>query len=152
MDTNKTKTKPGFPIPTPPSVERQRIFKRRALTNLSDNELLVYPETSLPKAGETMEFNPLAGIAVEELIARIVLKNLSEAHIVFIVVDDSHDAPHGHIGDVLDHDRKVIANGLSDEWHDIGWTGEVNDLAWDLYYVAKPLFAKNDKLEIIIKP
>lgn len=152
MDTNKTNTKPGFPMPTPPSVERQRIFKRRTLTTLSDEELSVYPEVSLPQLGKIIEFNPLAGIAIEESIARIILKNSPEAQIVFVIVDESHDAPHGHIGDVLDHDRKVIANGLTDQWHDLGWTGEVNDLAWDLHYVAKPLFTKNGKLEIIIKP
>ena len=152
MDTKETKANSRFPMPTAPSVERQRIFKRRALATLSDEELLAYPEPNLPIEGKTQEYNPLAGIAVEESIARIVLKNIPEAHIVFIIVDESHDAPHGHIGNILDHDRQVIANGLSDEWHDLGWTNEANDLAWDLHYIARPLFAKTGRLEVIVKP
>ena len=142
-----TKNKPSFPLPTVPSVERQRIFKRRALATLSDEELSAYPDG---KATGTP--NSLEGIAVEETLARLVSKNLPEAQIIYVVVDDSHDAPHGHIGDILDHDRKLIANGLSDEWHDLGWTNEANDLAWDLHYVAKSLFNETNRIEIIIKP
>lgn len=148
-------TNPG--IPKPPSVEQQRIMKRRTMSKLTEEELWSYPDASLPATGHLLEdkpFNPLAGIAVEESICRIIAKHIPEASIIVIVEDSSHDSPHGHIQHILDKEQNILADGGSDEWHDLDWTGEVNDLAWDLHYLASPLFVTHrgyHHLDLIVK-
>lgn len=142
MSTSDPKAR-AIPLPSQPSVEQQRIMKRRSMVNLTEEELWNYPDASIPKPEELFKhrpFSPLAGIAIEESICRIIAKHIPEARVVVIIEDTSHDSPHGHIQYILDKEQHILMDGGSDEWHDLDWTNEANDLAWDLYYIASPLF------------
>lgn len=132
-----------FPLPTAPSAFTQRVMKRRALKSLSNENLF---EVGIPDKAlaPTNDNDSLLAIGIEELIARLVLVALPEAHTIQLVEDISHDDPHGHVGKIFDVNHALLADGFSDEWHNLDWTHEVDEAAWDFHHYGKVLFTKKD--------
>lgn len=139
MTTNDIRTNRPKIIPRPPSVQAQRAAKRRVLALLSDDELCDLED---PVPADAVTVIPLAGIAIEETLARIISEQFPEAVAVIIVEDNSHDDPHGHVGTIIDSNGDTLMDGRTDTWHDLEWTDEVDELAWDLHYLARPIFVE----------
>ena len=76
----------------------------------------------------------------EESIARAVAENLPGAHEVVLYEDHSHDAPHAHVRHVLDVHGEVLIAANGDDWHELEWTPEVDELVWDLYHLDRAGF------------
>jgi hypothetical protein len=140
MTTNDMTTHRAKIVPRPPSVSAQRAAKRRVLALLSDDELCDLED---PVPADAYTVIPLAGIAIEETIARIILEQFPTAVAVIVVEDSSHDDPHGHVGPIIDENGDCLLDGRTDAWHDLEWTSEVDDLAWDLHYLARPIFTED---------
>jgi hypothetical protein len=73
--------------------------------------------------------------ALQEQIGRAVWVALPSAATVVLYEDRSHDAPHAHVRAVLDADGATLADGTGDWWHEQDWTGNVDELVWDLYHL-----------------
>lgn len=76
----------------------------------------------------------------EEQLSRIVLENIPEAVEIVLYEDRSHDAPHGHALHVVDASGKVLMEGTGDDWHDAGWTADVDEYIWDIYNLDRQGF------------
>ncbi len=76
----------------------------------------------------------------EEQLSRIVIVNIPEAVEIVLYEDKSHDAPHGHVLHVVDKDGKILMEGTGDDWHDAGWTSEVDEYVWDIYNLDRQGF------------
>jgi hypothetical protein len=72
----------------------------------------------------------------------IVLNNLPHAKYVLLYEDHSHDAPHGHVEVFLDETQHAIE--LSEDWHDLAWSSEVDEYVWDIYNLGKEYFTLVD--------
>lgn len=135
MSTSQT-----FPLPSAPSISTQRVMKRRALKPLSGDALYEVGIPSDAKDRLSYANDPLVAIGIEDAIARAILDRFPEAHRIEIFEDISHDAPHGHIGKVLDERKNLLIDGTSEEWHNLEWTRSVDEDAWDFHYYAYELF------------
>lgn len=76
----------------------------------------------------------------EELIARTVSTHMPAAAVVLLREDTSHGGPHGHVYQVLDADENVLMDAEGEDWHNLEWTGEVDEYAWDLHYLGRDRF------------
>lgn len=79
--------------------------------------------------------------ALEALIATRVAQAMPDASAVLFYEDRSHDAPHGHIRAVCAEDGTVLLAGTGDEWHDLAWTHEIDELVFDLFTVDRARFS-----------
>lgn len=69
----------------------------------------------------------------------IIQKFFPEAKYLVVYEDHSHDAPHGHIDVILDEAMHKIE--ISEDWHDLEWSHEVDELIWDIYTLSKEYFS-----------
>jgi hypothetical protein len=84
------------------------------------------------------------------MLARIVHAQLPTAKFIILYEDHSHDAPHGHIESFLDESGHLI--DLGEDWHDIPWGSEVDELVWDIYNLAKEHFTTSgDKRRFVVE-
>jgi hypothetical protein len=76
----------------------------------------------------------------EELLGREVVRNIPDAVTLILVEDTSHGQPHGHISVVLDEHGNVLHDGMSDAWHDLPWTTDIDELVWDVHTLGREAF------------
>lgn len=91
----------------------------------------------------------VAAYSIKKMIA-LVKSQLPDAAYIVLYEDHSHDAPHGHIEAFLDSTEHTIK--LEQDWHDLSWSNEVDEVVWDIYHLAKEHFILNDgKRRMLIK-
>lgn len=78
----------------------------------------------------------------EEMISRMVKQHLPEAAEIVLYEDHSHDEPHAHVKHIVDHSGAILIEGVSDEWHDLPWSNETDELVWDLYHLDRTGFIR----------
>lgn len=78
--------------------------------------------------------------ATEELLARLICEHFPTAVSIVLYEDTSHDAPHGHLEQIIDADGHVIMLGTSNEWHDFAWAQEADEYVWDLHHLDRDGF------------
>lgn len=89
-------------------------------------------------------------IQTMDMLARTVHVQLPEAKFIVLYEDHSHDAPHGHIESFLDESGHTI--DLGEDWHDVPWGTEVDELVWDIYNLAKEHFVTSgDKRRLVVE-
>lgn len=80
----------------------------------------------------------------------LIIEQVPEVAYVILYEDHSHDAPHGHIEALLDASQHSI--NLGGDWHDLGWTNEVDEYVWDVYNLGKEYFSlTGGKRRLLIK-
>lgn len=78
----------------------------------------------------------------EEMLSRMVKEHFPESVEIVLYEDHSHDAPHAHVKHVVNSEGLILIDGTSDEWHDLSWTPDVDELVWDLYNLDRQGFQR----------
>lgn len=78
--------------------------------------------------------------ATEELLARLIATHIPEAAEIVLYEDTSHDAPHGHLEQIIDANGHVVMHGTSDHWHDLPWAQEADEYVWDIHHLDRDGF------------
>lgn len=93
-----------------------------------------------------------AALACHSKLAEIISQHYPEAQTIILYEDRSHDAPHGHLEGILDVNGSLIISGTSDEWHELDWSADADDLIWDTYHLGSHLFNTLDgKRRLVIR-
>lgn len=117
--------------------DRARLSSRAVFAGVSDDAVAADLEAFwAARVSATRQLTA----ATEETLARIVARHLPNAAMVVLYEDTSHDAPHGHVHTILDGHGHTLIEGTSDQWHDLDWAGDVDDLVWDLHHVDRDGF------------
>lgn len=112
----------------------QRLAARGPYSGLSEDELAAsYEEQWSVRRAATESIIALT----EETIARLVELHVPDAAEVVLYEDHSHDAPHAHVRHIVDASGEVLIEANGDAWHDEDWTGEIDELVWDLYHLDR---------------
>jgi hypothetical protein len=91
----------------------------------------------------------VAAYSIKKMVS-LVKSQLPEASYIVLYEDHSHDAPHGHIEAFIDSTEHTIK--LDQDWHDLSWSNEVDEIVWDIYHLAKEHFVLIDgKRRMLIK-
>jgi hypothetical protein len=80
----------------------------------------------------------------EELIARVLRQHAPSAYTVLLTEDRSHDAPHAHLRTISDRTGQVLADGSSDEWHDLNWARTIDEIVHDMYMFGANEFTHDE--------
>lgn len=76
-------------------------------------------------------------------ILAAVRSNVPDADSVLLREDTSHLPAHGHVDAILTTDGEDVLPRLG-AWHDLDWTGAIDEDVWDLYHMAPHLFMSHD--------
>lgn len=121
------------------NAEARLARRRESAVGLSDQDI----SDSLDRlAREIRALNDASVALTDEHLARLVSSNVPGAFDVVLVEDTSHDAPHGHVHSVRDTAGRTLLDGRSDEWHDLPWTGDVDEDVFDLFHLAREDFVE----------
>lgn len=80
--------------------------------------------------------------ATSHKIMNAVSEHLPDVKWIVFYEDRSHDAPHGHIEGILDEDGHDLVQASGQDWHDLDWTGDIDEWTWDLYHLHAEMFMK----------
>lgn len=111
---------------------------RAALADLPDDALAAYHDTAW---SDRRAATDRAAAATIEMLARRIAAEFPTAARFTLVEDTSHGAPHGHLCSILDASGAVLADALSDAWHDRDGVSDIDDLAWYLHHLVPDRFA-----------
>ena len=76
-------------------------------------------------------------------ILSTVREHVPDADTVVLREDTSHLPAHGHVDAILGVGGEDLLVRLG-SWHDLDWTGSVDEDVWDLHHMAPHLFTLNE--------
>lgn len=79
---------------------------------------------------------------ISQMIANEVAEHMPDAAFIVLYQDTSHDAPHGHIEAVLDSNGVNLITSQHLDWHDLEWTSDIDEWAWDIHHLSPSSFIR----------
>jgi hypothetical protein len=124
----------------------KRLTNRARYSHLTQEDLDKENDTAWHN--KTLAIEAIVAIA-EELLVRTISNKYPHANKIILVEDKTHDSPHGHVGEIRDSQDLLIIDGRSEEWHDLDWTSDIDDLVWQLYTYGKNFFVGTPRVMVI---
>lgn len=87
------------------------------------------------------EISSVAAVIAEEIVIRMVQnlfsKDILEIH---LYEDKSHGSPHGHVLRLVDGEGETVVEGVSDVWHNMPGTSEIDEFVSEIYQLVPTSF------------
>lgn len=141
-ETNSFLNLPGGENNSHVSIDYQnRVEARTNYINIDEADMsAVYDQMWVKRKEATQAIIALT----EEMISRMVKQHIPDAVEIVLYEDHSHDEPHAHVKHVVNNSGIILIEGTSDEWHELSWGNDIDELVWDLYHLDRTGFIREN--------